>query len=98
MEFVRPLPEHEKSVHRCDRKTGRNQRRQRHVQDLVETGGIQHRRDRIDLGRLAVHLRNPAGAFIQAFAVTTKIADSIPLTATSTPQIQCRNGESRSQP
>ena len=42
--------------------------------------------------------RKPAGAFIQALAVTTKTPDSMPLTATAQPAARCARGGTRSQP
>jgi len=43
-------------------------------------------------------ISNPAGECIQALAVTTKIPEAIPLTATATPDQMCARGEIRSQP
>jgi len=40
----------------------------------------------------------PAGAFIQAFAITTKMPEAAPLTATATPAQRWARGEIRSQP
>ena len=40
----------------------------------------------------------PAGVFIHALAMTTKIPDSVPLRATITPASQCIHGGTRSQP
>src|ERR1039458_5007797 len=54
------------------------------------------------IGSILVNLPStslkPAGAFIQALAVTTKIPEKIPLTATMIPESQCRNGDRRFQP
>ena len=41
---------------------------------------------------------NPAGAFIHAFAITTKMPDAAPLSATATPAQRCARDEIRSQP
>jgi hypothetical protein len=43
-------------------------------------------------------IRKPAGVFIHALAVTTKIPESAPLTATTTPEKRCTRGLTRSQP
>ncbi len=40
----------------------------------------------------------PVGAFIHAFAITTKIPDAAPLTATATPAHWCARGDTRSHP
>ena len=40
----------------------------------------------------------PAGAFIHALAITTKIPEAAPLTATMMPAHRCARGEIRSQP
>ena len=40
----------------------------------------------------------PAGVFIHALAMTTKIPDAVPLRATVTPASQCVHGDTRSQP
>src|SRR2546422_7725740 len=41
---------------------------------------------------------NPVGAFIQAFAITTKTPDATPLTATAIPAHRCARAEMRSHP
>ena len=41
---------------------------------------------------------NPVGAFIQALAMTTKMPDATPLTATATPAQRCARDEMRSHP
>jgi hypothetical protein len=40
----------------------------------------------------------PVGAFIQAFAKTTKMPETVPLTATATPAHQCARAERRVHP
>ena len=40
----------------------------------------------------------PVGAFIHALAITTKMPDAAPLTATRMPAQRCARGEIRSQP
>ncbi len=41
---------------------------------------------------------NPVGAFIHALAITTKIPESVPLTATRMPDARCARGEIRFHP
>ena len=43
-------------------------------------------------------ISNPVGAFIHALTVTTKMAESMPDTATPTPASQCAPAGTRSQP
>src|ERR1035438_7204967 len=54
------------------------------------------------IGSISVNLPStslkPAGAFIQALAVTTKMPEKIPLTATIIPETQCSRGDRRFQP
>ena len=40
----------------------------------------------------------PVGAFIHAFAITTKIPEAAPLSATATPAPRCARAEMRSHP
>ncbi len=46
----------------------------------------------------AASIVKPVGVFIQAFAVTTKRPDRMPITNTRMPDARCTRGDSRFQP
>ena len=50
-----PVSQQKERMDRRHRKARRHKRRQRHVQDFMKAGRIQHGRDRVNIGDLAIH-------------------------------------------
>jgi len=55
MKDIVPVQQQKERMDRRDREARRHKRRQRHVQDFVKTSGIQHRRDWVNIGELAIN-------------------------------------------
>ena len=54
MKSIPAIAQKEKGMNRSNGKSGRDKRSQSHVQYFMSGSGIQHRRDRIDIGDLAI--------------------------------------------
>ena len=54
MKRISAIAQKEEGMNRSHGKSGRDKRRQSHVQNFMSGRGIQHRRDRIDVGDLAI--------------------------------------------
>ena len=78
-----------------DGEPGRGVRGERHVKRLGERHLVRHGGERPNVDRLAADHIESAGEFIHAFAMTTKIPDSTPLSATMIPAARMRGDGSR---
>ena len=79
-----------------DREADRRIRRQEHVHDLRECHRASHAREHLDPDDPSRLRHDSAGAFIQAFTITTKTADAAPESATTRPAAMCAIREIRS--